>query len=150
MSTRTRESAADRIFDNIVERQTSVFDAVRSGNERVHRFNRSLIEGARQSTRDWAEVGRAWVNNPTDLVSMYETASEAIGNSQARSLALVREWAEDTVEAQRESREVLRQSLGDVREVVQRVQEGAPELLERARTAIAARRANGGTAGAES
>jgi hypothetical protein len=131
MSNQPRTTAADRIFDALTERQAAIFDVVRSINDRNHRFTRSLIEGARQGTRDWAEVGRRWLTNPTDLVSIYEAVSEALGNGQARALALTREWLEDIVESQRESREVLRQGIGDWREAVQRVQENAPSFLRR-------------------
>lgn len=131
MSTSTRTSTVDRFFDAVVERQASVFDAVRSSNERTHRFSRSLLEGARQSNRDWAEVGRRWLINPTDLVGVYEAMSEAVGNQQSRALALAREWIEDVVESQRDSREVLRQGIGDWREAIERVQANAPTFLRR-------------------
>ncbi len=132
MTTRTRESATDRIFDGILQRQATVFDVVRSSNERINRFNHSVIEGARQGSRDWAEVGRRWANKPADLVGAYEAAAEAIGNSQTRSLALAREWVEDATQSQRETADALRQGLGDAREAFQRVQESAPRLLRRA------------------
>jgi hypothetical protein len=130
MSTSTRP-ARDRFFDSILDRQAAMFDLIRSRNERLHRFNRSLIEGARQQTRDWVEVSRRWATNPTDLIGLYEAVGEALGNSQARVLALSREWLEDEVESQRETREVVRQSFGDVRDVVERAQERAPSFLRR-------------------
>ena len=131
MTTRTRESATDRIFDGILQRQATMFDVVRSNNERINRFNHSVIEGARQGSRDWAAVGRRWATKPTDIVGVYEAAAEAIGNSQTRSLALAREWVEDATQSQRETADALRQGLGDAREALQRVQESAPKLLRR-------------------
>ncbi|TMB96686.1 MAG: hypothetical protein E6J42_08855 [Chloroflexi bacterium] len=131
MSTPTRSAATDRIFDAILERQTGLFDAIRSNSERSHRFTRSVIEGARQGSRDWAEVSRRWIANPTDLVGVYEAMSEAVGNSQTRLLALSREWIDDVVESQREGREVLRQGIGDWRQAMERVQENAPAFLRR-------------------
>lgn len=131
MTTEPRQRAVDRFFDAILERQVTIFDAVRSNTDRYHRFTRSLIEGARQGGRDWTEVSRRWLLNPTDVVGVYETMSEAVGNSQARTLALAREWLDDVVESQRESREVWRQSFGDVREVVERAQANAPAFLRR-------------------
>ncbi|HUF53003.1 MAG TPA: hypothetical protein VMR52_04420 [Dehalococcoidia bacterium] len=120
MSTPTRTtSVTDRIFDSWIERQATLFDVVRGSNDRINRFNHSMLEGARQGSREWAEVGRRFAHNPTDLVSVYEAMSEAMGNAQARGLALVREWADDAVQAQRETRDALSQGLGDVREVVQ-------------------------------
>ena len=144
MSTTTRKAAVDRFLDAVIERQATVFDAIRSSNDRYHRFNRSLIEGARQGSRDWAEVGRRWLLNPTDIVGLYESASEAVGNSQARTLALTREWFEDVVESQRETREVVRQGFGDMRQAVERAQASAPSFLRRA-----VRRANGQREAAE-
>jgi hypothetical protein len=131
MSTPTRESAADRIFDSLIERQATAFDVIRSSNDRWNRFNHSLIEGARQGGRDWTEVGRRWVSSPTDFVGVYESIGEAIGNQQARTLALAREWVEDAVQSQRETADAVRQGFGDAREVIQRVQERAPQLLRR-------------------
>ena len=131
MTTRTRESATDRIFDGILQRQATMFDVVRSNNERINRFNHSVIEGARQGSRDWAAVGRRWATKPTDIVGVYEAAAEAISNSQTRTLALAREWVEDATQSQRETAEALRQGLGDAREALQRVQESAPKLLRR-------------------
>ena len=131
MSIETRKRTTDRFFDAVLERQANIFDAVRSNSERNHRFARSLIEGARQGSRDWTEVSRRWLMNPTDVVGVYEAMSEAVGNSQTRALALTREWIEDVVESQRESREVLRRGFGDWREAMERVQANAPNFLRR-------------------
>ena len=131
MSTQTRTSAVDRLFDAVIERQASVYDAFRSATERNHRFTRSIIEGARQSNRDWTEVGRRFVTKPTDLIGVYEAISEAVGNQQSRALALSREWIEDVVEGQRESRDVMRQGIGDWREALESVQANAPTFLRR-------------------
>ncbi len=131
MSTSPRKAATNRLFDAVLERQAGIFDAIRSNNERSHRFTRSVIEGARQGSRDWAEVSRRWLANPTDAVGIYEAMSEAIGNSQTRFLALSREWIEDVVESQREGREVLRQGIGDWREALEQVQANAPAFLRR-------------------
>jgi len=131
MSTGTRSTLIDRYFDGAVERQATLFDAARNGNERYNRLARSLIEGVRQNSQDWTKVGRRWVSSPMDLVGLYESTSEALGNSQQRTLALAREWLDDVVESQREGREAFRQGIGDVREVVQRVQENAPQFLRR-------------------
>ncbi len=138
--TTTPASATDRFFDALLERQESAFDSLRGGSDRYHRFVRSLVEGARQGSRDWAEVGRRWAQRPTDLVGIYEAASEAVGNSQARTLALAREWLDDLVESQRESRDAVRRGLSDVREAVERVQANAPSFL-RARGPFARRNA---------
>lgn len=140
MSTTTRRAAADRFFDSMIERQAGLYDAVRSGNERSHRFSRSLIEGARAGSRDWAEVGRRWVTNPTDVIGIYEAMTEAVGNGQQRALALTREWIEDVVESQRESRDVIRAGVGDVRVAIEEVQANAPEFLRRSNWG---RRSNG-------
>jgi hypothetical protein len=131
MPASTRESATDRTFDSITDRQAAIFDLIRSASDRYHRFNRSLIEGARQSSQDWTEVGRTWARNPRDLMAAYEAATEAAANGRARSLALAREWIEDRAEAQREGREFVRQGFGDVREAVERAQANAPEFLRR-------------------
>jgi hypothetical protein len=130
----TRETTAPgRLTSAILERQTGIFDAIRSGTDRNHRFTRSVIESTRQNNRDWIEVGRRWVSNPTDVTGIYDAVSEAIGNGQARTLALSREWLEDAVETQRESRDLLRRGLGDAREVVERAGERVPQFLRRNR-----------------
>lgn len=129
MAADSRTEATDRFFDALIERQATLYDAVRAASERYHRFNRSLLEGARQNTRDWTEVGRRIVQSPTDISAVYEALQEAVGNTNQRTLALAREWVEDRVEAQRETREVLRQSFGDLREAVERAQAEAPEFL---------------------
>jgi hypothetical protein len=131
MATSSRETATNQLFDAVIERQVAIFDYWRSAADRYHRFNRSLIEGARQSNQDWADVGKRWLNSPTDLLGVYEAATEALGNGQARTLALAREWVEDRLEAQRETRDSLRKGLGDVREVVERARADAPEFLRR-------------------
>lgn len=140
MSTATRSSLIDRYFDSVIERQATLFDAIRNSNERYHRFARSVIEGARQNSQEWLEVQRRIVTNPTDLVGAYEATTEALGNSQSRALALAREWLDDAVESQREGREVIRRGWGDVREAVQRVQDNAPQFLRRSGNS---QRANG-------
>lgn len=130
----TREATAtDRLSNAILERQAGIFDAIRSSTDRNHRFSRSLIESARQGNRDWLEAGRRWVTNPADVTGIYEAVSDAIGNAQTRTLALSREWFEDAVETQRESRALLRQGLGDAREVVERAGARVPQFLRRNR-----------------
>ncbi|MFB3052393.1 MAG: hypothetical protein ACE1ZT_00820 [Dehalococcoidia bacterium] len=123
-----RESI-DRLFETMIERQESSFDTIKSINERYYRFVRSVVEATRQGAHDWTNVGRGWAERPTDIVGLYESASEAISNDQARRIALRQEMLEDLAESQRESREVVRRSFGEVREVVERVQENAPAFL---------------------
>ena len=123
-----RESI-DRLFETMIERQESSFDTLKSINERYYRFVRSVVEATRQGAHDWTNVGRGWAERPTDIVGLYESASEALANDQARRIALRQEMLEDLAESQRESREVVRRSFGEVREVVERVQESAPAFL---------------------
>ena len=130
-ATREATTTADRLSNAILERQASVFDLIRANTDRNHRFTRSLIESYRQGNREWLEVGRRWVKNPTDVTGIYEAVSDAIGNAQQRTIALSREWFEDTVETQRESRVILRQGLGDAREVVERAGASVPQFLRR-------------------
>jgi hypothetical protein len=132
-ATREATTTTDRLSNAILERQASIFDAIRSTTDRNHRFTRSLIESARQGNRDWLEVSRRWVTNPTDVTGIYEAVSDAIGNAQTRTLALSREWFEDAVEAQRESRTLLRQGIGDAREAVERAGASVPQFLRRTR-----------------
>ncbi len=119
----------DRLFEAISERQESTFDTVKGANERYHRFVRSVIEGVRQGAHDWTNVTRGWAQRPTDIVGLYESASEAVANGQARRLALWQEFLEDLAESQREGREVMRRNFGEVREAVERVQETVPSFL---------------------
>jgi len=119
----------DRLFEAVIERQESTFDNIKGANERVHRFARSVLEGARQGAHDWTQVAQGWTQRPTDIVGLYEAASEAAANGQARRLALWQEFLEDLAESQREGREVMRRSFGEVREAVERVQETVPSFL---------------------
>jgi len=128
-ATREVTTTADRLSNAILERQASVFDLIRANSDRNHRFTRSLIESYRQGNREWLEVGRRWVKNPADVTGIYEAVSDAIGNAQQRTIALSREWFEDTVESQRESRVILRQGLGDAREAVERAGARVPQFL---------------------
>lgn len=128
---REATTTADRLSNAILERQASVFDLIRANSDRNHRFTRSLIESYRQGNREWLEVGRRWVKNPADVTGIYEAVSDAIGNAQQRTIALSREWFEDTVESQRESRVILRQGIGDAREAVERAGASVPQFLRR-------------------
>ena len=119
----------DRLFEMISERQQTTFDSAKGANERYHRFGRSMIEGVRQGAHDWTNVARGWSQRPRDVVGLYESASEAIANGQARRLALWQEFLEDIAESQREGREVMRRNFGEVREAVERVQETVPSFL---------------------
>ena len=146
----TRETTAPgRLTSAILERQAGIFEAIRSGQDRNHRFTRSVIESTRQSNRDWIEVGRRWVTNPTDVTGIYDAVSDAIGNGQARTLALSREWLEDAVETQRESRELLRRGLGDAREAVEQTAARVPQFLRRNRLVPDGNKASPNKASAE-
>src|SRR4030067_902565 len=74
----------DRLFEAVIERQESTFDNIKGANERVHRFARSVLEGARQGAHDWTKVAQDWTQRPTDIVGLYEAASAAAAHGQAR------------------------------------------------------------------
>ncbi len=137
MTTTTR-AIADRLFDALIDRQDGAFQALKAANERRFRFSRSVIEGARQGANDLVDLGRKWVQRPTDVLGLYEVTAEAFGNAQARSLALLQEWLENVAESQREGREVLRRGFGEMREAAEQVRANAPSFLRR--TAAAVRR----------
>ncbi|MEX0799647.1 MAG: hypothetical protein WD379_00350 [Dehalococcoidia bacterium] len=124
-------STLDRLFDTFIERHEAAFDTITSANERSYRFARSVLEGTRQGLHDWNQVARSWAQRPTDVMGLYEAASEAVASGQARNIALWQEFLEDLAESQREGREVMRQNLGDVRQAVERVQENVPSFLRR-------------------
>ena len=54
-------------------------------------------------------------------------------SNQQRTIALSRESFEDVVETQRENRQLLRQGIGDAREVVERAGARVPQFLRRNR-----------------
>jgi hypothetical protein len=144
-ATRQTTTTTDRLSEAILERQAGIFDIIRSATDRNHRFTRSLIESTRQANRDWLEVGRRWVTHPSDVTGVYEAMADAVGNAQQRTIALSREWFEDVVETQRENRQLLRQGLGDAREVVERAGARVPQFLRRNRLVAS----TDGTASAE-
>ncbi len=123
-----RESI-DRLLETIKERQEARFDTIKGINERYYRFVRSVVEATRQGAHDWTNVGRGWAERPADIVGLYESASEVLANDQARRIALWQEMLDDVAESQREGREVVRRSFGEVREAVERVQETVPSFL---------------------
>ncbi len=125
----TARNSVDRLFMAIIERQETTFDAIRAGNERYHRFTRSVLEASRQGARDWTNVTRGWAQRPTDVVGLYEAISDATANDQSRGLALWQEALEDMADSQREGREVMRGGLGRVREAMEVVQENVPSFL---------------------
>ena len=125
----TARESIDRMFETIIERRKARFDTIKSINERYYRFVRSVVEATRQGAHDWTNVSRRWTERPTDIISLYETASEALANDQARRIALRQEMLDDLAESQRESREVVRRGFGEVREAVERVQETVPAFL---------------------
>ncbi len=127
MTTTTPESRADRFFDDLLGRQEAMFEAISRANNRYHRLVSNLVEGARQGGRDWAEMGRAWLKHPTDIVGLSEKALDAVTDGRSRSIALVRQWLEDLAEAWTEQREVQ-----DRRP--QPVQKEGEEITPRART----------------
>jgi hypothetical protein len=135
-ATRQTTATTDRLSEAILERQAGIFDLIRSATDRNHRFTRSLIESARQGNREWLEVGRRWVTRPTDVTGVYDAIADAVGNAQQRTIALSREWFEDVVETQRENRQLLRQGIGDAREVVERAGARVPQFLRRNRLVV--------------
>src|SRR4029450_10606121 len=137
-ATRQATTTTDRLSDAILDRQAGVFALIRSAAERNHRFTRSLIESPRQGNREWLEVGRRWVTRPTDVTGVYEAIADAVGNAQERTIALAREWFEDALDTQRETRQLVRQGLGDAREAVERAGPRVPQFLRRNRLVASA------------
>jgi len=146
MATSAR-STADRLFDAVIDRHDAAFHALKATTERRFRFSRSVIEGARQGGLDLVEVAHKWSQRPADVIGLYESLADAVGNAQARSLALAQEWLEDIAESQREGREVLRRGIGEWREAAESVRANVPNFLRRTASAVRRNAAEPETAG---
>ncbi len=85
-------SSLDSRFNAITNRHMMVFYTIRRLAESNRDTLHEAIESARQGAREWADVGRRWAKQPSDLTSLFAEATEAAANAQARSLALVRRW----------------------------------------------------------
>ncbi len=124
----TATTAVDRVFTALNEQSSLLLGAVRSGNERVFRVSKALLEEAEYGRQATLDLGKKIVENPTDLLGisnvLFDKVSEAqgraidLGRKSVREIAIVvgetRDSASEFVKAGREGAGGVGQAARDV------------------------------------
>ncbi len=87
-----QDNPIDRRFNAVTNRHLMAFYTVRKAHDRYHSLLSKAIEVNRQGAREWSEVGRRWLQQPTDIAGLWQGAVDAARNAQARSFAHAQEW----------------------------------------------------------
>ena len=103
--------AARKFFEAWNESSDAFIDAVRTANDRGHRFTTALIEEAQEGQRAAVELAKKWAAAPFDFFGLYGTLMETSTKAQGRALDVSRQWFGEVADMQKETRDYL-QRLG--------------------------------------
>ena len=101
-------TASDRIYTALAEGTTAVMGRMKSGNERAFRIANTLLEEVERGQKEALQLGRSFVERPTDLAGYSATLVEKSGEVQERAFELTRQLVDEFATASRETREVTR------------------------------------------
>jgi hypothetical protein len=126
------ENASQKFFDALNQSYDAWIDALRTGNERSHRFSQVVLDEARRGQRDAIDLGKKWMEAPLDVVSFYSSAIETFTRSQGRMLDVTRQLFGDVAESQKDARQVAQRVMDANRSAGEAVGEVARGAFTRA------------------
>ncbi|TMG00766.1 MAG: hypothetical protein E6I03_10735 [Chloroflexi bacterium] len=161
----------NRFVSTMNESSDAMLDMADMGNERAHKWGKIVLEEARRTQREQADLTRIWLEAPTDAIGLTKAAIETWTRRQRRRFELgrqaisemaglgseTRDTFQRVVEANREAMQVGveagrnaanqagREARETVSEVAREVSERAEDVADVAEKASRnARRRNGG------
>jgi hypothetical protein len=126
------ENATQKFFDALNQSYDAWIEALRTGNERTHRFSLAVLDEARKGQREAIDLGKKWVDAPLDIISFYSSVIETATRAQGRALELTRQWFSDAAESQKDARQVAQRMMDANRSAGEAVGEVARGAFSRA------------------
>ena len=128
--------ATRKFFEAWNESSDAFIDAVRTANDRRHRFTTALIEEAQEGQRATVELAKKWASAPFDFFGLYGTLIETSTKAQGRTLDVSRQWFGELADMQKETRDYLQRMGTANRTASEAGVEAARGVLTRASDAI--------------
>lgn len=114
-----RTSTLDRVIDGVQENGTVLIDLARTGNDRMYRFNRLLIEEAQHTQEDTSALLRQFVTAPTQVTEFTNSLFQTLSQQSRRRLDLAKTVVNDLRDATVETRSSIGRAAEANREALQ-------------------------------
>jgi hypothetical protein len=102
-----RNQALDRVVTGVAEGGSIWTDALRSGNERMYRLNRIVIDEAERTQDERAELLRSWMESPADLSGLTAELFNTWTRRTRRRIELARTLMDDLRDLGADTRSLL-------------------------------------------
>jgi len=109
----------NRLVSTINESSDAVLDMADMGNERVYKWGKIMLEEARRTQREQADLTRAWLEAPPDAIGFTKAAIETWTRRQRRRFELGRQAISEMAGVGSESRDTFQRIVEANREAVQ-------------------------------
>ena len=126
-------TTTDKFFAAVDDAYDVLLDTLKAGVDRGHRVSKGLIDQAQTGQHDTIELARNVAKSPTDLAKTSGALVETLTKTQGRVLEISRQWLDEALDSQQESREALRRLIEANRQAGEAVIESSRGLFGRAR-----------------
>ena len=125
-------SSIDKFFGAVDDAYDVVLDTLKAGVDRGHRVSQGLIEQTREGQQEAVEMAATIAKSPTDLARSSGAVVQTLTKTQGRVLGLSRQWLDEAMDAQQESRVALRRLIDANRQAGEAVIQSSRGLAGRA------------------
>jgi hypothetical protein len=130
------DDATGKLLQAWNESTDALIDAIRTANDRNHRFATALIEEAQEAQRVGVELTKKWASAPFDFFGLYGSMVESTTKAQGRALDVTRQWFGEMADVQKETRDTMQRMYGAGRTAGEASIEAARGVLTRATEAV--------------
>jgi len=109
----------NRFVSTMNESSDAMLDMADMGNERVYKWGKVIVEEARRTQREQADLTRIWLEAPTDAIGFTKAAIETWTRRQRRRFELGRQAISEMAGVGSETRDTLQRVVEANREAVQ-------------------------------
>jgi hypothetical protein len=109
----------NRFVSTMNESSDAVLDMADMGNERAYKWGKIVVEEARRTQREQADLTRIWLQAPTDAIGLTKAAIETWTRRTRRRFELGRQAISEMAGLGSETRDTLQRVVEANREAVQ-------------------------------
>jgi hypothetical protein len=90
-----RNQTVGRLVDGINDNSTVVYDIMRDANERMFKFNRTIVDEAQRTQEERSDLVRQFLQSPTDISGLNSALFETWTKRTRRRVELMRTFFDD-------------------------------------------------------
>ena len=109
----------NRFVSTMNESSDAVLDMADMGNERAYKWGKIVLEEARRTQREQADLTRIWLEAPTDAIGLTKAAIETWTRRQRRRFELGRQAVSEMAGLGSETRDTFQRVVEANREAMQ-------------------------------